>query len=106
MSGRRRYPRYVMSNSVGTLRLLSDVTVLQDARGDLIAISDQPRICGEVLTVERANGSLGKSAVIVAEVRPLVDRGSIRHWSRLVLLPVEGCATTVGPTGERPDVEP
>lgn len=104
MSGRRRYPRYVMTNSVGTLRVLSDVTVHQDARGDLISISDQPRKCGEVLTFEPANG-LGRTVVRVAEVRPIVDGGAIWHWARLVLLELEGHSSTGGPTGARLDTE-
>ena len=86
MSGRRRHPRYVMPDSKGTLRVVTDVTVRQDAQGDLTAISDQPRKCGDVLSIELVNGALARTPVRVAEVRPIVDNGSIRHWLRLVVL--------------------
>ena len=86
MSGRRRHPRYVMPNSEGTLRLVTDVVVRQDARGNLIAISDQPRKCGDVLSIELVTGALARTPVRVAEVGPIVDQGSIRHWLRLVAL--------------------
>src|SRR5438093_1706728 len=97
MSGRRRQPRYVMSNFMGTLRVSSDVTVHHDARGDLIAISDQPRTAGDVLTIELMNGSLVTTSVRVAETRPILENGSIRHWLRLVLLEPDGGSTA----GER-----
>jgi hypothetical protein len=97
MSGRRRHPRYVMSNFIGTLRVSSDVTVHHDARGDLIAISDQPRTTGDVLTIELMNGTLVSAAVRVAETRPILENGSIRHWLRLVLLEPDGGSTA----GER-----
>jgi hypothetical protein len=102
MSGRRRYPRYVMSNCVGTLRVLSDVTVHRDARGDLIAISDQPRTAGDELTIELMNGTLGNTSVRVAETRPILENGSIRHWLRLVLLESDGGSTA----GERAAASP
>ena len=86
MSGRRRHPRYVMPNSEGTLRLVTDVVVRQDARGNLIAISDQPRKCGDVLSIELVTGAFARTPVRVVEVRPIVDQGSIRHWLRLVTL--------------------
>jgi hypothetical protein len=105
MSGRRRYPRYVLSNNAGTLKILNDVTVQADARGHLIAVGDQPRTCGEMLTVELANGTLLRRAVLVAEVRPIVDGGSIRHWSRLVPVEVQGRSTTGGHTDSRLGVE-
>jgi hypothetical protein len=95
MTGRRRHPRYVMSNFIGTLRVSSDVTLHRDARGDLIAISDQPRTVGDVLTIELTNGTLVSTSVHVAETRPILQNGSIRHWLRLVLLESNG-GSTVG----------
>src|SRR5438034_10952916 len=86
MSGRRRHPRYVMSNFIGTLRVSSDVTVHHDARGNLIAISDQPRTAGDILTIEVMSGSLVTTSVRIAETRPTLENGSIRHWLRLAPL--------------------
>ena len=97
MSGRRRHPRYVMSNFIGTLRVSSDVTVHHDARGDLIAISDQPRKCGDVLSIELVTGALARTPVRVVEVRPIVDQGSIRHWLRLVALEDNGARAQTVP---------
>jgi hypothetical protein len=94
MSGRRRHTRYVMSNFMGTLRVSSDVTVHHDARGDLIAISDQPRTAGDILTIEVMNGSLVTTSVRVAETRPILENGSIRHWLRLVLESTGGSTTS------------
>ena len=102
MSGRRRHPRYVMSNFIGTLRVSSDVTVHHDARGDLIAISDQPRTAGGILTIELMNGTLVSASVRVAETRPILENGSIRHWLRLVLLEPDGGSTA----GERAAASP
>jgi hypothetical protein len=102
MSGRRRYPRYVISNCVGTVRVVSDVTVQQDARGDLIAISDQPRTCGEVLTIELMNVALVRTPVCVAENRPIVEHGSIRHRLRLVRRELD-CGSM---TADRADAPP
>jgi hypothetical protein len=84
MSGRRRHPRYVMSNCEATLRVLSEVTVHEDEEWGLIAISDEPGTCGEVLTVELMNGSLVRTPVRVVESHPLVHNGSIRHRLALV----------------------
>jgi hypothetical protein len=91
-----------MSNCVGTLRVSHDVTVQQDARGDLIAMSDHPRTSGEVLTIELMNGTLVRTSVRVAETRPIVENGSIRHWLRLVRLESDGGSTT----GERAAASP
>ena len=103
MSGRRLYPRYVMSNCVGTLRVSSDVTVHHDARGDLIAVSDQPRTTGDVLTIELMNGTLVSMSVRIAETRPIIENGSIRHWLRLVLLDSDAAGATAGePAAARP----
>jgi hypothetical protein len=105
MSGRRRYPRYAISNCVGTVRVVSDVTVQEDARGDLIAISDQPRTCGEMLTIELMNGALVRTPVCVAETRPIVENGSIWHWLRLVPRELDCGSMTADRAGAPPLVE-
>jgi hypothetical protein len=102
MSGRRRHPRYVMSNFTGTLRVSIDVTVHHDARGDLIAISDHLCTAGDVLTIELMNRTLVSASVRVAETCPILENGSIRHWLRLVLLEPDGGSTA----GERAAASP
>jgi hypothetical protein len=86
MSGRRRHPRYVMWNVEGTLRMVTDVMVQQDTRGNLIALSDQPRSCGEKLIIELTSGDLVRIPVRVAGSCPIVEDGSIRHLLTLVRL--------------------
>jgi len=93
MAGRRRHPRCVMPNWEGTLQVVTDVSVHRDARGDLIAISDQPVHCGELLTVELTNEARVRTPVRVAEVRPIVVSGSIRHFLRLVPIREDGDAS-------------
>ena len=87
MSGRRRHPRHVISNCQGALRVLRVVTVRHSDDGDLVAISDEPRTCGEVLTVELMNGTRVRARVRVTESRLMVENGSIRH--RVRLMPIE-----------------
>jgi hypothetical protein len=95
MSGRRIHPRYVLSNCIGALRVVTDLTAYQDARGDLTAVSDQPRTCGEELTIELINGNV-RIPVRVAQSRPIVEDGSIRHLLTLVRLDQDGRSGTTG----------
>jgi hypothetical protein len=91
MAGRRRHPRYLMPISEGTLQVVTDVTVHPDGPGDLTAISDQRVQRGEMLTIELMNeGARVRTAVRVAEVRPIIVNGSIRHILRLVPVKKDG----------------
>jgi hypothetical protein len=99
MAGRRRHPRYVMSSSKGTLKVVTDVTVHRDARGDLTAISDQPVQRGELLIIELINDAPVRTPVRVTEVRPIVVSGSIRHWLRLVPIEKDAAGATPSPEG-------
>ncbi len=69
------------------LRILSDVTVRQGDNGDLIVTSCDARSPGEVLTLELVNGPSVRTVVRVAESRPIIVGGSLRH--RLRLTPLE-----------------
>jgi hypothetical protein len=64
-----------MSHREGALRILSDVTVRHLAEGDLIAISDKPRTCGDVLTLELMNGMLVRTFLRVASSTEVIERG-------------------------------
>jgi hypothetical protein len=75
-----------MSHCDGALRILSDVTVRHMAEGDLVVISDKPRTCGEVLTLELMNGTLVRTHVRVESSMEVVERGTIQHELRLVRL--------------------
>jgi hypothetical protein len=95
MSGRRRHPRYVMSNCEATLHVFSEVTV-QQGESDLIAIAGEARIRGEVLAIELMNGTLVRTPVRVADSRPIVKNGSIWHELRLMRLEQDAGSTTTG----------
>jgi hypothetical protein len=84
MFGRRRHPRHEISNCKGTLRVLCEVTVQHADEGHLVAISDEPRTCGEVLTIELMNGSRVRTPVRVTDCSLMVENGSIRHRVRLM----------------------
>lgn len=99
MSGRRRHPRYVMSNVVGMLRVVTDVTVQQDAQGDLIAVTDQPRTCGEELTIELMSGDLVRIPVRVTQSCLVVEDRSIRHLLTLVRLEQDRRSEVTGDDG-------
>src|SRR6266545_3739780 len=94
MSGRRRHSRHVISNCKGTLCVLREVTVQHGNDGDLVAISDEPRTCGEVLTIELMNGTRVKTPVRVTECSLMVENGSIRHRVRLMLIEQDRRSTT------------
>jgi hypothetical protein len=87
-----------MPHSEGTLRVVTDVVVRQDARGNLVAISDQPRKCGDVVSVVLVTGALSRTPVRVVEVRPIVGNGSVRHWLRFVALEENAPAQPVSET--------
>ena len=81
---RRRNDRYGVTNAVGILRVLREVTVRRGLGGEFIAISDAPATIGERLTLERiVNGTLVTVPVCVVDSRPAVVRGTLRHRLRL-----------------------
>jgi hypothetical protein len=86
----------VLSNCEGTLRVLSDVMVQHGAGEDLIATSDEPRTCGQVLTIELISGNSVRIPVRVAQSRPIVEDGSIRHVLMLVRLEQDDRLATIG----------
>ena len=84
MSGRRSNDRYGITNAQGILQILRDVTVQRGVENEFVAISDEPAVSGEVLTLERiVDGATVVSTVRVVESRPAVVRGSVRHRLRL-----------------------
>jgi hypothetical protein len=85
MSGRRSHPRFTISPaSEGVLRILTDVVVQQSDNNELVAISREPGIVGEVLAAQIMSWQgIMHTAVRVAESRPLVSEGTIRHRLRL-----------------------
>jgi len=85
MFGRRSHSRFTISPaSEGLLRVLNDVVVQQSEDNELIAISREPGVVGEVLGVQimSRHGTM-HTAARITESRPLVADGAVRHRLRL-----------------------
>lgn len=90
MSGRRSHVRLNLTTVWGgVLRVLRHVLVVQGAeRGEFVAISSEPAVVGEALSLDlTADGAEVSLPVRVHETRPVVVDGALRH--RLVLQPLE-----------------
>jgi hypothetical protein len=85
MFGRRSHSRFTISPaSEGSLRVLNDVVVHQSRSDEFVAISREPGVVGEVLAVQiMSRQGTTYAAVRIAESRPLVADGAIRHRLRL-----------------------
>lgn len=91
MLGRRRHQRHAIADSTGILQVSSDVTVQQHNDTDFVAISSEAHAPGEVLVLELVDGPAHtRIAVRVAQSRPIVSGGSLRHRLRLIRID-QGC---------------
>ena len=88
MSGRRRHERFAPAQSwEGALRVLRDVIVQDGADGELIVFGGAPGVVDEVMTLDLAGaGQVVTLRVRVAESRPVILDGSVRHRIRLDVL--------------------
>jgi hypothetical protein len=70
--------------SDGVLRILYDVAVQEWAPNEVVAISREPGIVGEVIALQimDSHGTM-HTAARIAESRPLVADGAVRHRLRL-----------------------
>jgi hypothetical protein len=85
MSGRRSHARFaVIPAAEARFRLLRDIVVQGIERGNITAISREPGIVGETVTVEmprhRATELL---AIQVVDSRPFLTEGNLRHQLKL-----------------------
>jgi hypothetical protein len=90
MSGRRSEVRWNLTTAWGgVLRVLRQVMVVRRAeRGEFVAISTEPAVVGEALTLDLTADETEMSLPVrVQETRPVVVDGALRH--RLVLQPLE-----------------
>src|SRR5258706_7653161 len=93
MLGRRRNFRHGVANAPGTLRVLRDVTIARTAEREFVAISTEPAINGERLTLEHTvNGATVAETVRVVDTRPALVRGAVRH--RLTLTGIDQATST------------
>ena len=83
MSGRRSHVRFaVLQSPQGMLRVLQDV-VIQNTRPDhTIALSRDPGVVGEVVSVQFPQGDSDVRAKIL-DSQPVVVDGNVRHQLRL-----------------------
>lgn len=85
MFGRRSHARFTISPaSDGLLRILNDVVLQQSTGSELIAISREPGVVGDVLAVQ-IMGVQGTTHTVarITESRPLIAEGAVRHRLRL-----------------------
>jgi hypothetical protein len=85
MSGRRSHARFaVIPAAEARFRLLRDIVVQSVESGDITAISREPGIVGETVTVEvprqRATELL---SIQVVDSRPFLTEGNLRHQLKL-----------------------
>lgn len=86
MSGRRSHTRFAVNPVVeGIVRVLRDVTVQQNGDGELTVISREPGVLAERMALEFAEPAAALR-VEVAESRPLIMDGAVRHRLRLRVL--------------------
>jgi hypothetical protein len=80
MSGRRRHSRFGLA-SEGVLRMLRDVEVRAGDDGELIVVSREPAIAGDVMSIERMDGYI--TLVEVVESRLVMHNGFVGYEARL-----------------------
>jgi len=83
MSRRRRETRFEVREVEGVLRVLRDVVVHRDATNELVAISSEAGLPGELVTLHLGAEVDAPARVRVVESRPVVINGQLRHRLRL-----------------------
>ena len=88
MAGRRSHPRFAVATPWdGAMRVLRDVILHRSGPEELLAVSQTPGLVGEEMTLDVIGG--GSSVALrvkVADSRPLMVDGAVRHRIRLELL--------------------
>ncbi len=89
MSGRRSYARVAFVNSGGVLRITRDVVVTKATAEEFLAVSVEPAVAGEVLTIAFATEEAGETETVrVITSRPCVRDGGVVHELRLERLAI------------------
>lgn len=85
MSGRRSHLRFeVVQSPEGVLRVMRDVLVQSVGRDEVVAISREPGILGEAVTLDVSAEQPGSGVQArVVESQPIVVNGTVRHRLRL-----------------------
>ena len=91
MSGRRSHSRVRFSNTKGMLRVSRDVVVTRTTQREYVAVSGQPGVPGDVLTVAFVERDDRLSEVVqVVASRPVVVDGVVKHELQLSRLGARG----------------
>ena len=85
MAGRRSHLRFeVVQSPEGVLRVMRDVLVQSVGRDEVVAISREPGILGEAVTLDVSAEQPGSGVQArVVESQPIVVNGAVRHRLRL-----------------------
>ena len=85
MSGRRSHVRFAVAPAAeGVIRVPQDIHVQTNGGSEVVVVSPSPAVVGEHLTLELfEEGSSSVVHVEVAESRPIVVDGVVRHRLRL-----------------------
>ncbi len=88
MADRRSHPRYAVVNSWdGTVQMLRDVVVVRRKDREVTIVCDQPAAANEMMTLDlRAGSDAATLTVRVAESKPVLVGGRVRHEVRLELV--------------------
>jgi hypothetical protein len=84
MSGRRSHPRFeILRSPEGILRVIRDVVIQSTTPDHIVAISREPGVLGESVSVQlSAHDDVSVSARVL-ESHPIVVDGNVRHQLRL-----------------------
>lgn len=83
MSGRRSHERFaVLPSPAGVLRVLRDVVVQSTSRDDMVVVSHDPVVMGELVSLSPDDTGGGLTARVLESQLIVVD-GSVRHRLRL-----------------------
>ena len=84
MSGRRSHVRFaVLQSPQGMLRVLQDVVIQNTRPEHTIALSREPGVLGELVSVRFPHRDDASVWARVLESQPIVVDGSVRHQLRL-----------------------
>ena len=84
MSGRRSHPRFaVLQSPQGILRVLRDIVVQTTTTEHIVALSGEPGVVGEVVSVQLRAEETHSVPARVLESQPIVLNGTVRHQLRL-----------------------
>jgi hypothetical protein len=84
MSGRRNQSRVTFANASGVLRVSRDVLVKKVVKDELVAVSNEPGVAGDVLTIAFSMNQVRETVrVQVMASRPRLVNGAVKHELQL-----------------------